>query len=571
MLISFYFTVKKFTIFVQILLAMRTVLLLIFIFTFYLYQGQSKNIINPEKIENPIQKKYSGKIVFLNKAVSLEDLKDSDIITSSVFQESGDLGIHAFFDNSLINYLHKLRPNWTVDELLKKGNFQFSFYVDGTLVYKENLNTGAGTSENKKIKTTVRIPFLSSKNEDSWGRYLWMRFYRGYDGIDALADGNHILKIEIRPYLNTGSIITGSIIAEGQIRLNVLKQNIPEHQIAIQPVMPDSGWKVSQEKLNIETIKNLNTKIAEERFKSITSIVVIKNEKLLLEEYFNGSRRDSLQDTRSVGKTFASTLMGIAIQEGFIKNEYQNLKEFYDLKSFENYSPRKDSVTIKSLLTMSSGFDGNDQDSESPGNEENMYPTDNWVKFALSLPMTENKIGKAWNYFTAGVVVTGDILDKSLPKGLKEYADKKLFQPLGIKSYKWQFTPQQKPSLAGGLRMRALDFAKFGQLYKNKGVWNGKTILNTNWIKKSFTNYFTDNKDFEGYGYLFWRKIYKIGNNNLEAYQCSGNGGNKIIVFVDIPVVMVITATAYNKPYAHSQIDKMVEEYLVPALMMDNE
>ncbi|AZA90704.1 class C beta-lactamase-related serine hydrolase [Chryseobacterium nakagawai] len=550
---------------------MRTVLLLIFIFTFYLYQGQSKNIINPEKIENPIQKKYSGKIVFLNKAVSLENLKDSDIITSSVFQESGDLGIHAFFDNSLINYLHKLRPNWTVDELLKKGNFQFSFYVDGTLVYKENLNTGAGTSENKKIKTTVRIPFLSSKNEDSWGRYLWMRFYRGHDGIDALADGNHILKIEIRPYLNTGNIITGSIIAEGQIRLNVLKQNIPEHQIAIQPVMPDSGWKVSQEKLNIETIKNLNTKIAEERFKSITSIVVIKNEKLLLEEYFNGSRRDSLQDTRSVGKTFASTLMGIAIQEGFIKNEYQNLKEFYDLKSFENYSPRKDSVTIKSLLTMSSGFDGNDQDSESPGNEENMYPTDNWVKFALSLPMTENKIGKAWNYFTAGVVVTGDILDKSLPKGLKEYADKKLFQPLGIKSYKWQFTPQQKPSLAGGLRMRALDFAKFGQLYKNKGVWNGKTILNTNWIKKSFTNYFTDNKDFEGYGYLFWRKIYKIGNNNLEAYQCSGNGGNKIIVFVDIPVVMVITATAYNKPYAHSQVDKMVEEYLIPALMMDNE
>ncbi|MDN3691613.1 serine hydrolase [Chryseobacterium tructae] len=550
---------------------MKPILLLILIFTFHLHQGQNKNIINPEKIENPIQKKYSGKIVFLNKNIALENLKDSDILTSSIFQENGDLGIHAYFDNSLVNYLHQIEPALTIDELLKNGNYQFSFLVDGRLIYTENLNPGAGTPENKKMKTTVRIPLISSKNEDSWGRYLWMRFYRQNNGIDALTSGNHILKIEIRPYLKGVTVKTGSIIAQGELNLNVPQKNISEQQTAVQPIQPNQEWKISKEKLDTNTIRNLNQKIAEERFKSITSIVVIKNEKLLLEEYFNGSGRDSLQDTRSVGKTFASTLMGIAIQEGFLKNEDQHLKEFYDLKSFENYSSRKDSVTIKSLLTMSSGFDGNDQDSESPGNEENMYPTDNWVKFTLNLPMTENKIGKNWNYFTAGVVVAGDILDKSLPKGLKEYADKKLFQPLGIKNYKWQLTPQQKPSLAGGLRMRTLDFAKFGQLYKNKGIWNGKMILNTEWIKKSFTNYFTDNKDFEGYGYLFWRKIYTMGNKNLEAYQCSGNGGNKIIVFVDIPVVMVITATAYNKPYAHSQVDKIVEEYLLPALMTGNE
>lgn len=216
---------------------------------------------------------------------------------------------------------------------------------------------------------------------------------------------------------------------------------------------------------------------------------------------------------------------------------------------------------------MSSGFDGNDDNSDSPGNEENMYPTDNWVQFTLDLPMTEDKIGENWNYFTAGVVVVGDIINQSVPKGLENYADKKLFQPLGISKYKWQFTPQQKPSLAGGLRMSALDFAKFGQLYKNNGIWNGKAILDKNWVRKSFSNYFTDDKDFEGYGYLFWRKVYQVGNKNFEAYQCSGNGGNKIIVFKDIPFVMVITAKAYNKPYAHSQVDKMVQEYLLPALL----
>lgn len=550
---------------------MKSFLLLIFLFIFCLHYGQNNNIVNPEKIENPVQKKNSGKIVFLSQNTPLENLKDSDILTSAVFQENGDLGIHAFFDNSLINYLHQLEPGWTVDELLKKGNYQFSFYVDGKLIYQENLNTGAGTADHKKFKTSLRIPLLSSKNEDSWGRYLWMRFYMAHDGIDALSAGNHVLKIEIRPYLTTSTFRTGSVIAEGQINLTVPAQNIPEEQMAVQPIRPDSGWKISKEKINTEIIRNLNKKIAENRFKNITGIAVIKEGKLLLEEYFNGSGRDSLQDTRSVGKSFSSALTGIAIQDRYLKSENQTLKEFYDLKLFKNYSSQKENVTIKSLLTMSSGFDGNDEDSESPGNEENMYPTENWVKFTLDLPLTGNKIGKNWSYFTAGVVLSGDILDKTVPKGLKNYADKTLFRPLGITSYKWQFTPQQKPSLAGGLRMRLLDLAKFGQLYQNNGVWNGKTILGKEWIKKSFTNYFPDHPDFEGYGYLFWRKIYKVGNKSYEAFQSSGNGGNKIIIFTQIPVVIVITAQAYNKPYAHQQSEKIVQDYLLPALKMSNE
>ena len=362
---------------------MKPTILLIFIFTFYLYPAQSQNIFTPEKIENPIQKKYSGKIIFLDKSISLENLKEDNILSSSTFLEDKDFGIHAFFDNSLVNYLHQLEPKFTVDQLLKNGNYQFSFYVDGKLIYEENLNTGAGTPENKKLKTSLRIPLTSSNNEDSWGRYLWMRFYLIHGGIDALASGNHILKIEIRPYLKTSSIQTGPIIAEGYININVPEKNISERQIAVQPIQPNSGWDTSKEKYDIQLIKNLNKKIAEERFKNVTGIVVVKNGKLLIEEYFNHSGRDSLQDTRSVGKSFSSTLMGIAIKENHIKSENQNLKAFYNVEQFKNYSPKKDSVTIKSLLTMSSGFDGNDEDDESPGNEENMYPTENWGKLPL--------------------------------------------------------------------------------------------------------------------------------------------------------------------------------------------
>ena len=544
---------------------MKFSLLSFFLFSFGIFYAQ-KNIVEPEKIDNAIQKNHLNTVVFLDKVISLDNLKENDILKNVVLQEDKDFGIRVFMDNSLVNYLHELEPVLTADELIKKGNYQFSFYVDGKLIYLENLNTGAGTPEQKKLKTTFRIPLFSSSNEDSWGRYLWMRFYLAHNGIDALTAGNHNLTIEIRPYIKTTALKTGRLIAKGEIMVVIPKKQITEQQIAFQPIAPNSGWEISIEKINAEKIRALHQKIAENRFRDITSIVVIKNKKLLIEEYFSNSGRDSLQDTRSVGKSFASAMAGIAMKEGYIKNENQTLGEFYHLKEYKHYVPKKDSVTLKSLLTMSSGFEGNDDEEDSPGNEENMYPTDNWVKFALEVPMTENPIGKKWSYFTAGVVVVGDVLDKNISGGLEKYADKKLFNPLGIKNYKWQYTPQHKISLAGGLRMSALDFAKFGQLYKNEGTWNGKKLIDKAWIKKSFSNYFPDNKDFEGYGYLFWRKIYKVGNRNFEAYQCSGNGGNKIIMFTEIPVVIVITAKAYNKSYAQSQAEKIVQEYLLPAI-----
>ena len=115
---------------------------------------------------------------------------------------------------------------------------------------------------------------------------------------------------------------------------------------------------------------------------------------------------------------------------------------------------------------MSSAFNGSDAQSDSPGNEENMYPTDNWVKFALDLSMDSTKSnGQQWDYFTAGVILLGDILNKSVPEGLEKYADKKLFAPLNIKKYQWQYTPQKVANTAGGLQMTSLDYAKVGQLY----------------------------------------------------------------------------------------------------------
>ncbi|MBL4643277.1 MAG: serine hydrolase [Flavobacteriaceae bacterium] len=479
------------------------------------------------------------------------------------------LNIHFTLDKPLIQSLQLLAPNLTEDQLLKKGNFQFSFLVDGKIVYVENLNKGAGLkpSKTERVKHTIRL--VTPKQIDYWGWFMWLKFMKLGGGQDKLSKGNHSLSIEVRSYIKQDTLKVSPLLAKGTIVVEVAKIPIDKSLIPLQKIQANSGWKISEDHFDENKIEALNRKIAENRFENINGIVVIKEGQLLIEEYFNGENRDHLHDPRSVGKTIASTIMGIAIEEKYIKSEEVQLKEFYNLKSHKNYSPAKDNVTLKSLLTMSSGFLGDDSDYDNPGNEEFMYPTDNWVKFALDLPIQKDRImGKDYTYFTAGVVVLGDVIHKSVPGGLVSYADKKLFSPLGITNYQWEYTPQGVGNTAGGIRLRALDFAKYGQLYKNKGTWNGNQIITEKWVEKSLSKQVAQLNDDNGfYGYLFWNKVYTVNGKEYEVSFCTGNGGNKIFIFKDIPFVIVITASLYNHPNAHANVDKMMIEYILPAII----
>ena len=199
-------------------------------------------------------------------------------------------------------------------------------------------------------------------------------------------------------------------------------------------------------------IQDLKSNVENGVYQDLTSIVVLVKDSIYLEEYYNGATRKSTHDVRSVGKTFASTLLGMAIADGYLRSEKQSLGEFYDLRQYENYDERKSSVTLQDLLTMSSSIVGYDFDQDSPGNEALMYPTENWVHFALDLPM--KPVGeRKWQYFTAGAVILGDVIHQNVPGGLESYAERKLFNPLGITSQIWEYTPQGVANTAGGIEM----------------------------------------------------------------------------------------------------------------------
>ncbi len=506
-------------------------------------------------------------ITFHSQRPKRDSLQNNVAITSYNLGSEKDFYILLSPKYSLQDELSRLAPDLKKEELTTKGNYSFTILIDGKSVFTENLHPGALLLSDKITNRPVDIVFISTTRSGIWSINTWDRFM-GKIGSDAFTSQEKLLTIQIKAYINHNELVYSPILAEKSIKVNKVQKILDPLLYQPQKIAENSGFELSTDKIDLDLITQLNLKIAEKTYRKINGIVIVKNGKLLLEQYYNGENRETLHDPRSVSKSVTGTLVGMAIDDGYIKSEHQRIGEFYPLKTYANYSPKKDSVKLVDLLTMSSAFDGDDGIDASPGNEENMYPTANYTKFTLDLPMDPARInGKSWAYFTAGTMLLADILDRNIPEGLEAYAKRKIFDPLSISTFEWAKTPQGKPFGGGGLRLRALDFAKYGLLYSDLGRFKNKQLISKSWIKKSLSPHQILPPDRPGfYGYLFWNKTFTVNGKKYNAYYSTGNGGNKIYIFQHIPLVIVITASAYGTAYAHSQVDEIIEKYLLPAL-----
>lgn len=508
----------------------------------------------------------AGRLFFTSVAAAPTALQEENTLKQFTLTNKSNLFLTVVLKRTLSSYLRDLAPLLSDDSLSKIGNYQFSFWVDNRLVYRTELLPGAPRPAQQQTELFWNKPLIDNQHEGAWwSQSAWNRFLVS-GGDSALTEGPHLLKIILKPYIKTAVLLVGDTIAEGRLSLTVKRK--PEVRLAavrLTPVVPAPDLPVSREAFNRDTLKALKAYIEADVFRHITSVIILKKGKILFEEYFNGSGRDSLHDVRSVGKSFASTLTGMAIRDGYLTSAGQTLGSFYSLENYQNYSPAKGAVTLRELLTMTSRFNGDDGDPRSPGNEENMYPENDWVRFTLNLPLDTVAYHRQWHYFTAGVMLLGSVLNQSIPGGLEKYADTYLFKPLKINTYKWVYTPQGVPSTAGGIRMKALDFAKYGQLYASDGKWQDTQIVPEKWVRQSLSRQVPiPGRQGEYYGFLFWNKTFHSRGKAYDTYYCSGNGGNKIYILKDL--VVVITATAYGSGYAHKQADQILEAFILPGI-----
>jgi len=262
----------------------------------------------------------------------------------------------------------------------------------------------------------------------------------------------------------------------------------------------------------------------------LRGLLIVKDNKLIVEKYFSGTTKYSAFNVHSVTKSVTSALVGLAIQNDYIKSENELVLPFFPEYQNNPFGDFKRELTIKHLLSMRGGWAGGDgfQTVEQCVTKEYLHV----------MPDTEFK------YFTGSQNVLSAIVAKSTGQSTKEFADKVLFAPLGISNGFWR---EVDGYYLGGDEsyFTVRDLARFGELFLNKGNIDGKQVLDSAWIDKTFANYTNTSKEFRslesydevGYGLCWW--ILKTKDNRT-IYTARGKGGQHIILIPDKKIIAVI-------------------------------
>lgn len=329
------------------------------------------------------------------------------------------------------------------------------------------------------------------------------------------------------------------------------------------------------------------SKIRQEEYREVHSILILRDGKLVFEEYFEGHRfeydgndhhgelltwgREMPHRVMSITKSITSACVGIAVDKGFIESVHQSI---FDYLPEHQHLKRdgKGGITIEHLLTMTSGLDWNEWavPYANPKNDVIMlYQVDDPVAYVLNKGLIDES-GKSFNYAGGNNILLGEIIKNAAGMNIDEFSGKYLFGPLGIDPYYWATYRNGVVDAAGSIEITPRDMAKIGLTFLNGGVWNGNRILSEEWVRKSAASYpgnswlndWDDHWGMKGYSYSWWTHHFTRGGKRVDMYYAAGWGGQFIMVIPDVNSVLVFTGGNYlsfRPPF------EILKKYILPA------
>lgn len=301
---------------------------------------------------------------------------------------------------------------------------------------------------------------------------------------------------------------------------------------------------------------------------NIAGIVVVKDGETKYEKYFNECTADSRIHIYSVTKSIISILIGIAMDIGHIKNLDQKVLDFFPEYEIKKGEKTIQNITVRHLLTMTAPY-------KYKFNPYIKYFTsDNWVKFSLDLLGGKGRVGKFRYAPLIGPDIMSGILCKATGQSVINFAQNNLFEPLGIVVEKnivfqskeeqlafnratnmsgWVADPMGVNTAGWGLTLSPVDMAKIGQLYLDRGMWNGQRIVSEEWINESMEEHSRWEAQNLSYGYLWWI--------DKDGFAAMGDGGNTI--YVNTKKNMVVAIASLFKPKARDRME-LIREYIEP-------
>ncbi len=254
-------------------------------------------------------------------------------------------------------------------------------------------------------------------------------------------------------------------------------------------------------------------------------------------------RRGDLHTIQSLTKPIVSAIIGVAVARKEFPDLDTPVMKFFDEKKVANLDDRKRRMTIRHLLTMTSGVHWTTAKLAEAGadTDTRFEASYDWVKFTIDLPMSDEP-GKVYTYASGNVQLLVHIFNKAVGKDIEEYAAEHLFAPLGIDKFYWKRTPAGHVDGSGGLYFRPHDLAKLGYLYLHKGTWDGKQLVTADWVKDSFAVRVETPALGKGVamGYL-WRSMPYGEKDQFRVFGGGGFGNQGLLVFPDHDAVLVYT------------------------------
>jgi CubicO group peptidase (beta-lactamase class C family) len=304
----------------------------------------------------------------------------------------------------------------------------------------------------------------------------------------------------------------------------------------------------------------------------------VKDGKLVFEEYFIGYtfdyndpqykgeltdyEIDTIHNTASVTKSITSALVGIAIDQGSIQGVDEKMFAFFpDYASLSD--ERKGAITLEHLLTMTSGLEWNEWNlpyRDTRNDLIQLFFVFDPIEYILAKPVV-NEPGTRWYYNSGGTDILGEVIREATGLRMDDFAEEYLFVPLGITDYEWVHINPDMISAHGGLKLRPRDMAKLGYLFLNGGMWDGERIVSKEWVEESTKGQFFVHG--ERYGYQWWSRSYSYGSTAVVSFYADGWGGQRIMVFPSLDMVVVFTGGNYVEEVP---VDLIIERHILPAV-----
>lgn len=332
------------------------------------------------------------------------------------------------------------------------------------------------------------------------------------------------------------------------------------------PESLNDGWEIAAPEstgMRMAPIDSLFSALRRSEFPDVNSLLVAHRGKLVLEIYPEISRRGMLRNLDNATLGITALLCGIAIEKGYLSGVDQPvfplLREF---AAIENPDPQKSQITIKQLLTMTSGLGCNDWSRTALATEDKLLRGRNWVKLMLDLPAAFPP-GEAWSFCAGNGAVLGAALENATRTRLEHFALRNLFEPLGIDELSWGVSPEGRAYGGGMLMLTTRAMGKIGQLVLENGRRNELQIVPENWITQMCApqaEAWGENAPAPNYGFGWWQT--EIAG--VRTVFAMGKGGQYIVAVPDAQLVAVFSG-GDAKPVFDPKPLEILEKYLIPA------